>query len=62
MLSILADDIPKICQAMKVHSLRINVDENSSWRSTGDYKVGQFMLILRNLNVKIENYEYEIQV
>ena len=50
----LADDIPKICQMVKVHSLKINVDEKNSWRTTGDYKVEQFILILSNLNVKVE--------
>ena len=39
----------------KVHSLKINVDEKNPSRSIGDYKVGQFILILNNLNVKVES-------
>ena len=40
------------------------MDEKNSWRSTGDYKVGQFILILNKLNVKVEivNCESEMQV
>ena len=50
----LANDIPEICQTENVHSLKINADEKSSLRSTGDYKVRQFILILDNFNVKVE--------
>ena len=50
----LADNIPEVCQTGKVHSLKINVDKKNSWRSTGDHKVGQFVLISNNLNVKFE--------
>jgi hypothetical protein len=34
--------------------VQIKVDEKNSWRSNGDYKVGQFILILNSLNVKVE--------
>ena len=43
-----------ICQTGRAHSLKINEDETNSWRSTCDNKVGQFILIFNNLNVKVE--------
>ena len=50
----LADDIPKICETGKVHSLKINADEKNSYRSNGDYEVGQLILLINNMNVKVE--------
>ena len=58
----IVDDIPKICQTEKVHSLKINVDKKDSWKSTWDYEVGQFIVILNYLNVKVERVHCESEI
>ena len=38
----------------KVPSLKIDVDEKNFWRSAGNYRAGQCILVLNSLNVKVE--------